>query len=110
VKLLFDQNLSFKLCAALGDIIPGSRQARLAGLETADDRTIWLYAGDGGYVLVSQDADFAEMAALYGPPPKVVWLRGGNRPTASVEALLRRHADLMRVFTDDAEAACLEIG
>lgn len=110
MKLFLDQNLSFKLCAALGDVFPRSTQARLAGLETADDRTIWRYAGEGGYMLVSQDADFAEMAALFGPPPKVVWLRGGNRPTAAVEALLRRHADLLQAFIDDPEAACLEIG
>ena len=30
MKLLFDQNLSFKLCRALADLFPGSDQARLA--------------------------------------------------------------------------------
>jgi predicted nuclease of predicted toxin-antitoxin system len=110
VRLFFDQNLSFRLCTALGDLFPVSSQARLAGLATADDRTIWRHAGEGGFVLVSQDADFAEMAALYGPPPKVIWLRGGNRPTAAVEALLRRHADVIRAFAADDDAACLEIG
>jgi predicted nuclease of predicted toxin-antitoxin system len=110
VRLFFDRNPSFRLCAALADVFPGSVHARLAGLDTADDATIWRYAADGGFALVSQDADFAEMAALRGPPPKVVWLRGGNRPTAAVEASLRRHAGTLRTFSDDADAACLEIG
>ncbi len=110
MKLFFDQNLSFKLCTTLGDVFPGSSQARLAGLDTADDQRIWRYAAENGYVLVSQDADFAEMAALYGPPPKVIWLRGGNRSTAAIEALLRRHADLIMALHDDLETACLEIG
>jgi predicted nuclease of predicted toxin-antitoxin system len=110
VKLFFDQNLSFKLCAALRDLFPGSSQARLADLDTADDQTIWRYAAENDYVLVSQDADFAEMAALYGPPPKVIWLRGGNRATSAVETLIRHHAELARIFVDDPEAACLEIG
>ena len=44
MKLLFDQNLSFKLCPALADLFPGSSQVRLLGLERADDRTIWEYA------------------------------------------------------------------
>jgi predicted nuclease of predicted toxin-antitoxin system len=110
VKLFFDQNLSFRLCVALADVFPDSTQARLAGLATADDRTIWGFAGAHGYALVSQDVDFAEMAALYGPPPKVVWLQGGNRPTAAVEALLRRYAETMRLFAGDGEAACLELG
>lgn len=110
MKLFFDQNLSFKLCAALRDLFPGSSQARLAGLDTADDQTIWRYAAENDYVLVSQDADFAEMAALHGPPPKVIWLRGGNRTTAAVEARLRRHAGLIITMANDPETACLEIG
>jgi predicted nuclease of predicted toxin-antitoxin system len=32
MKLLFDQNLSFKLCEQLADIFAGSSQARLLGL------------------------------------------------------------------------------
>ena len=37
MKLLFDQNLSFKLCQALADLFPGSSQVRLLGLAEADD-------------------------------------------------------------------------
>ena len=54
------------------------------------------------------DSDFAEMASLRGPPPKVIWLRSGNQPTMVVEKLLRHHADLIAIFERDA-AACLEI-
>ena len=75
-----------KLCARLADLYPDSTQARLLGLDQADDRTLWEHAAAGGFVFVTQDADFAEMAALYGPPPKVVWLRGGNQSTMAVEA------------------------
>ena len=31
------------------------------------------------------------MAALRGPPPPGIWLRGGNGATAAVEAVRRRH-------------------
>ncbi len=95
MRLLFDQNLSFKLCARLADLFPGSSQARLLGLDRADDRILWDHAAAHGFTLVTQDADFAEMAALYGPPPKVVWMRGGNRPTAVVEETLRRNHELL---------------
>jgi predicted nuclease of predicted toxin-antitoxin system len=80
MKLLFDQNLSFKLCQELADLYPGSSQTRLLGLAEAVDRAIWRYAGSNGFVLVSLDADFAELAGLLGPPPKVIWLRSGNQP------------------------------
>jgi predicted nuclease of predicted toxin-antitoxin system len=109
VRLLLDQNLSFKLCRQLADLYPGSLQVRLLGLSEADDSTLWQYAKANGLVIVSQDADFAEMAAVYGPPPKVIWLRSGNRPTGFVEATLRAHADVIAVFERDAVAACLEI-
>lgn len=108
MKLLFDQNLSFKLARQLADLFPGSNQVRLAGLDKTDDRAVWQYAGANGFVLVSLDADFAEMAALLGPPPKVIWLRRGNQPTATVETILRDHADAIAAFEKDA-IACLEI-
>ena len=109
MKLLLDQNLSHKLCARLAELYPGSTQARLLGLERAPDRALWDHAAAKGFALVSQDADFAEMAALRGPPPEVIWLRGGNRPTAAVEAALRRHHAAILDFIDDAETACLEL-
>lgn len=49
MKLLFDQNLSFKLCRALEDLFP---------------RAVWRYAGTRGYVLVTLDADFVELATV----------------------------------------------
>jgi len=108
MKLLFDQNLSFRLCRQLNDLFPESRQVRLEGLDRADDAAIWRYAIENGLALVTLDADFAEIAALRGPPPKVIWLRCGNQTTSAVEALLRIHAETIHSFEQDA-AACLEI-
>jgi predicted nuclease of predicted toxin-antitoxin system len=108
MKLLFDQNLSFRLCRQLADIFPGSSQVKLVGLAEADDRAVWRYAGANGFALISLDADFAEMATLLGPPPKVIWLRSGNLPTTAIERLLRGHAEVIAAFEKDA-AACLEI-
>lgn len=109
MKLLFDQNLSYKLCSMLADMFPDSHQVRLLGLDQADDRILWERAKVEGWTLVSQDADFADMAALYGPPPKVIWPRCGNQPTAVVEKLLRDHAAAIAAFEVDPSANCLEI-
>jgi predicted nuclease of predicted toxin-antitoxin system len=108
MKLLFDENLSSRLCGRLEGLFPGSAQVRLVGLGEADDRTIWDYAAAHGFAVVSLDVDFAERAALIGPPPKVIWLRCGNQPTDIIEQLLREHIAVIKAFEFD-DAACLEI-
>ena len=108
MKLLFDENLSFKLCRQLNDLFPGSSQVRLLGLERADDRRIWNYAKANGFVLVTLDADFVDMAVLFGLPPKVIRLRCGNQATAVIAALVRDHAEGIGYFEYD-HSACLEI-
>jgi predicted nuclease of predicted toxin-antitoxin system len=92
----------------LADQFPGSSHVVIVGLEKADDRAVWRPAAANDFLLVSLDGDFAEMAALLGPPPKVIWLRCGNQPTRTIENLLRRHADAIAVFASD-DVACLEI-
>jgi predicted nuclease of predicted toxin-antitoxin system len=109
MKLLFDQNLSFKLCQALADLFPGSSQVRLLGLAEADDAVLWQHAKANAFALVTQDSDFADLASLYGAPPKVIWLRCGNQPTQVIEKLLRDHAQAIAAFEQDTTATCLEI-
>jgi predicted nuclease of predicted toxin-antitoxin system len=109
MKLLFDQNLSFRLCRQLADLFPASRSVRELGLERAGDGEIWDFAKSNDFILVSQDADFAEISALRGPPPKVIWLRCGNQPTPIVLSIMRYHAEAIAAFEADGDAAFLEI-
>lgn len=110
MKLLFDQNLSHRLPTALSHAFPGSNQVRLLGLDRADDQTIWRYAAENGFCIVTLDADFAELSGLLGHPPKVIWLRCGNRPTAFIEELVRAHTlkILTMAVADDVDL--IEIG
>ncbi|MGH9120188.1 MAG: DUF5615 family PIN-like protein [Acidimicrobiales bacterium] len=78
MRLLFDQNLSRNLVGQLRDAFPESQHVTALGLDTATDREIWEFARENGYLVVSKDSDFRQLAFLYGPPPKVVWLRVGN--------------------------------
>ena len=84
-------------------------QVRALGLDQASDNDIWEFARREGFAIVTLDADFADLAALRGAPPKVVWLRCGNQPTAIVERLLRDHAALIASFLASDDAACLEL-
>lgn len=80
------------------------------GLDRSDDRTVWDYASAEGFCIVTLDADFAELSALKGSPPKVVWLRCGNRPTAYVENLIRNHVLPIRTMGLGGDIDCLEVG
>ena len=95
MRLLFDQNLSHRLVGLLAAEFPGSEHVRNVGLAAASDPAVRAFAAANGFAIVSKDTDFQRRAALLGFPPKVVWVRLGNCPTAAVAALLRaRLADL----------------
>lgn len=109
MKLLFDQNLSPRLPALLAAEYPGSGHVRWFGLATAPDPAVWAFAAAGGYAIASKDSDFEQRALLYGHPPKVVWLRVGNDPTAAVAALLRTRLPDLLSFEADPTAAVLVV-
>jgi predicted nuclease of predicted toxin-antitoxin system len=109
VSLLFDQNLSRRLPGLLRAEFPGSEQVIGAGLDTANDRAVWAYAADHGLAIVSKDSDFAQLSALLGPPPKVIWLRIGNGPTRDVVSLLQARTADIRTFLADPVVALLAL-
>jgi predicted nuclease of predicted toxin-antitoxin system len=108
VKLLFDENLSRKLVQRLADLFPGSKQAESEELLQAPDAQVWAYAKANGFTIVTADADFYELAITFGPPPKVIWLRGCDYPTAVAERLIRGQAiRIAEFFESDAAVLIL---
>jgi predicted nuclease of predicted toxin-antitoxin system len=109
VTLLFDQNLSRKLPSILAAEYPGSEHVVTAGLAGADDLTVWAYAAAKGLAVVSKDSDFRRQATAHGPPPKVIWVRIGNGPTAAVAALLKSRRNDVATVLADPSSAVLEL-
>jgi predicted nuclease of predicted toxin-antitoxin system len=109
MKLLFDENLSHKLARLLEDLFPNSIHVRDVGLKAADDPLVWEYAKDNGLILVSKDADMHQRSFMFGPPPKVIWVRLGNCSTAEVEKLARRHFEAIKAFHEDIYASFLSL-
>jgi predicted nuclease of predicted toxin-antitoxin system len=107
LKLLFDQNLSPLLCRDLADCFPGSIHVREVGLRDADDATVWGYAAQHGFAIVTKDADFRQRSFLQGHPPKIVWVRLGNCSTRDVERLLRHGASNIEEFLADDQKSIL---
>ena len=88
MKLLLDENLSHRLVPPLQLAYPGSSQVTLVGMGSADDLVLWRFARENGYVLVTQDNDFLDLAAKHGAPPIVVRLVLGNSSNAQVLSAL----------------------
>ena len=109
VKLLFDQNLSPKLVRRLSDLYPNSDHLDLLGLGTAEDALVWEHARRNGFVVVTKDADFADLSVLRGFPPKVVWIRRGNCSTADIENLLSDHNSEFEDLTADSTSGILTL-
>ena len=107
MKLLLDQNLSPKLVTRLTELFPDSVHVQDAGLATADDSELWNYARDNDYLILSKDADFSDKSAIYGYPPKVLWLKRGNCSTSTVETILRDYSSDIEVFVKDQNRGIL---
>jgi predicted nuclease of predicted toxin-antitoxin system len=103
VKLLFAENLSPTLVTLLKDLYPDSTHVHALDLGSTPDHTVWNFARQQGYVLVSKDSDFYELSLLWGHPPKVIWLRLGNCSTREVETLLRHHYPHLQAFFQDSD-------
>jgi predicted nuclease of predicted toxin-antitoxin system len=109
VRLLFDQNLSARLPGLLEVEYLESVHVRWFNLASAADSDVWAFAVEGGYVIVSKDSDFEQQSLLYGHPPKVVWLRVGNCPTAAIVALPWSRLQEVLAFAADPEASFLAL-
>lgn len=58
MKLLLDENLSRRIVPFLQDRYPGSSQVVLVGLDRAEDRSVWSFARENDFVIVTKDSYF----------------------------------------------------
>jgi predicted nuclease of predicted toxin-antitoxin system len=107
VKLLFDENLSFRLVERLLAEYPGSTHVELIGLRGASDQSVWQYARDNNFILISKDDDFRNLCLVRGAPPKVVWMNLGNAATDQIADLLKRRRADIELFSGSAEESLL---
>jgi predicted nuclease of predicted toxin-antitoxin system len=107
MKLLLDENLSDKIIRKITDLYPNSTHVKNLGLNNTDDGIIWEYAKKNDFVIVSKDADFYQRSLLYGHPPKFIYLRISNSPTAKIVQILRDNFDTICQFEIGATESIL---
>lgn len=112
MKILFDQNISFRILKNLKEVWPEAKQVRELGLENKTDREIWNFAKEYDYAIVTFDSDFFDLSNLFGIPPKIIWLRFGNRSTKSLTSLILSRSTFMKDFLSNPiykDFSCLEL-
>jgi predicted nuclease of predicted toxin-antitoxin system len=109
MKLLFDQNLAPSLVGHLSDLFPDSAHVFQCDLGEASDISIWQYARENDFLLVSKDADFIELSTLRGFPPKIVWLRLGNCVTRDIHDAIRSSSIAIAELSRDRERGVLAL-
>ncbi len=111
MKLLIDENLSYRLVRQLQTQFPGTEHVFRLGLLNQRDTTIWEYGRRNDFVILTQDEDFLDLSSLRGAPPKVILLRTGNLPSKQIyELLLDRHLTIYTLLAHGDEVNCLQLG
>lgn len=101
MKLLLDQNISFRVAKKLNDHFSTVEGVRENGLYNKDDRAIWDFCRQNGDTVVTFDEDLYNLTTLYGAPPKIIWLRTGNLANEQIVELLIRHKSSIDFFIQD---------
>lgn len=110
MKLLFDNNISYRIVKLLASDFPNSIHATRTGLAMpAPDRQIWEFARRNDFAVVTNDEDFAQLESVYGFPPKIIHLRLGNASTRQIALKLVDNLLAINHFFQSKEQGVLEI-
>ena len=108
MKILVDNNLSFRAAIFLNKTFKGSIHVEKFGLDTdTEDSEIWQFAKENKFAILTKDNDFEAMSRLFGCPPKVIYLTCGNKTTGEIVTILEKNIRVIRSFTEDTENCLL---
>ncbi len=110
MKILIDQNISFRLIARINAVFSDVAHVRFLNLTDADDFRIFRFAREYGYdAILTLDEDFSNILMSQGTPPKIIWLRLQNASIALQASTLFNNAQTIQQFLNDTDSDCLEI-
>lgn len=110
MKLLFDQNISYRILKVLPSQMKDSSNVKFENLENATDLQIWEFAKKNNFTIVTMDSDFNDISTLLGFPPKVIWIRVGNLQTKDIRGKLVTYMEDIKHFIEKMDFGCYEIG
>ncbi len=109
MKLLFDQNLSYKLVAKISELFPNSAHVAALHLDKASDQEVWKYAKNNDFIIVTKDSDFNDLSTYHGFPPHIIWLRIGNGSVERSSSVLLNNADRIKTMIQSNQTGIVEV-
>lgn len=108
MKLLLDQNISYRIIKHLPSTITATHVTN-EGLVNSADFEIWQFAKSNGYTIVTQDTDFNDIFIVHGFPPKIIWFKTGNLKNNHILEYLVANFEELLNFLQDPELGVYEI-
>jgi len=109
MKLLFDENISYRIVNKLFNDFPDSSHVKFHNLTQTNDKVVREFALQNNFTIVTNDSDFNDLMLLYDFPPKIIWLQIGNTCTENIVKLLIYNKQQIFDFVNDKENGILII-
>ncbi|HEX8425044.1 DUF5615 family PIN-like protein [Hymenobacter sp.] len=105
MRLLFDENISWRLTAYLRPHCEAVLHVQDIHLDSSPDISIWRYAKQNNFHLLTKDEDFIRLLLTQGFPPKVVAVINAQVPVKDLAAFLLAHLEQIRGFLTEQESS-----
>ena len=98
MRLLLDENISWRLAAYLRPHCAVVLHVRDIQLDNSPDTSIWRYARQHGYDVITKDEDFLRLVLADGFPPRVVAVRNAQVPVVELAGFLLARLPQLETF------------
>ena len=98
MRLLLDENVSWRLAAYLRPHCEAVLHVRDIQLDNSPDTSIWRYAKQYGYDIITKDEDFVRLVMASGFPPRIVALQNAQVAVARLAEFMVTQLPQLRQF------------
>jgi predicted nuclease of predicted toxin-antitoxin system len=109
MKLLLDQNISYKVIRPLSKFYTEILQVGRLGMAQTEDAMIWQYALTHELTIVTFDSYFQDRNIQAGHPLKIIHLNCNNTSTENIIRIMIDNVESIKNFISEGGYSCLEI-
>ncbi|WP_426490833.1 DUF5615 family PIN-like protein [Hymenobacter sp. 102] len=105
MRLLLDENISWRVAAYLRPHFAEVLHVRDVDLDNSPDTSIWRYAQQHGFHILTKDEDFIRLLFAHGFPPKIVVVTNAQLPAKMLADFMLARLPQLQEFLGDSTAA-----